>query len=36
MRAGLVFFRNGQKMSETPLVEPADIDAKESDSFISN
>ena len=28
MRAGLVFFRDGQKMSETPLVEPAEIDAK--------
>lgn len=28
MRAGLVFFRNGQKLNETPLVEPADIDAK--------
>ena len=28
MRAGLAFFRDGQKVSETPLVEPADIDAK--------
>jgi VWFA-related protein len=28
MRAGLVFFRDGQKMSETPLVEPAEVDAK--------
>jgi VWFA-related protein len=28
MRAGLVFFRDGQKLNETPLVEPADIDAK--------
>jgi len=28
MRAGLVFFRDGQRLTETPLVEPADIDAK--------
>ena len=28
MRAGLVFFRDGQKVTETPLVEPAEIDAK--------
>jgi len=28
MRAGLVFLRDGQKVSETPLVAPADIDAK--------
>ena len=28
MRAGLLFFRNGQKVSETPLVEPAAIDPK--------
>jgi hypothetical protein len=27
MRAGLVFFRDGHKMSETPLVEPANIDS---------
>lgn len=28
MRAGLVFFRDGQKVTETPLVNPAEIDAK--------
>jgi len=28
LRAGLVFFRNGEKASETPLVEPAEFDAK--------
>ena len=28
LRAGLVFFRNGQWSSETPLVEPTEIDAK--------
>lgn len=28
MRAGLLFFCNGQKVSETPLVEPTSIDPK--------
>ncbi|MBZ5641251.1 MAG: VWA domain-containing protein [Acidobacteriia bacterium] len=28
LRAGLVFFSNGQKVNETPLVEPAEVDAK--------
>ncbi len=28
LRAGLVLFRNGQWSSETPLVEPAEMDAK--------
>ena len=28
LRAGLVFFCNGQKVNETPLVEPAEVDAK--------
>ncbi len=28
LRAGLVFFRNGERLSETPLVEPAEVDAK--------
>ena len=28
MRAGLLFFRDGQKTSETPLVEPAEVDTK--------
>jgi hypothetical protein len=28
MRAGLVFFRDGQRADETPLVEPADVDTK--------
>jgi VWFA-related protein len=28
MRAGLIFLRDGRKVSETPLVEPAEIDAK--------
>lgn len=27
-RAGLVFYRNGEYASETPLVEPAEVDAK--------
>jgi hypothetical protein len=26
LRAGLVFFRNGQRLSETPMVEPAQYD----------
>jgi VWFA-related protein len=29
LRAGLVLFRNGEWSSETPLVEPAEMDAKE-------
>jgi VWFA-related protein len=29
LRAGLVFFRNGQWFSETPLVEAAELDAKQ-------
>ncbi|MBI3405987.1 MAG: VWA domain-containing protein, partial [Acidobacteria bacterium] len=28
LRAGLVFFRNGQRVSDTPLVEAAEFDAK--------
>jgi hypothetical protein len=28
MRAGLVFFRGGQRGNETPLVEPAAVDEK--------
>ncbi len=28
MRAGLVFFRNGQRLSDTPMVEPAEYDEK--------
>ncbi len=28
LRAGLVFFRGGERLSETPLVEPAEVDAK--------
>jgi VWFA-related protein len=28
LRAGLVFFRNGARISETPLVAPAEVDAK--------
>ncbi len=28
LRAGLVFFRNGERLSETPMVEPAEVDAK--------
>ena len=28
LRAGLVFFRNGARVTETPTVEPAEIDAK--------
>ncbi len=28
LRAGLVFFRNGQRVSETPLVEAAELDAR--------
>jgi hypothetical protein len=28
LRAGLVLFRNGQWSSETPLVEPAELDVK--------
>jgi VWFA-related protein len=28
LRGGLVFFRNGARVSETPMVEPAEIDAK--------
>jgi len=28
LRAGLVFFRNGQRVSETPVIEPAEFDAK--------
>ena len=30
LRAGLVFFRNGERTNETPLVEPAEADAKTS------
>jgi hypothetical protein len=26
LRAGLVFFRNGQRLSDTPMVEPAEYD----------
>jgi VWFA-related protein len=28
LRAGLVFFRNGQRFSDTPMVEPAEYDEK--------
>ncbi len=28
LRAGLVFFRGGERLSETPMVEPAEVDAK--------
>ena len=28
LRAGLVFFRGGERLSETPLVEPAEVDPK--------
>jgi VWFA-related protein len=28
MRAGLVFFRNGQRLSDTPMVEPAEFNEK--------
>jgi VWFA-related protein len=28
LRAGLVFFRNGQRLSDTPMVEPAEYNAK--------
>jgi hypothetical protein len=28
LRAGLIFFRNGERLSETPMVEPAEVDAK--------
>ncbi len=28
MRAGLVFFRNGQRLSDTPMVAPAEYDEK--------
>jgi VWFA-related protein len=28
LRAGLVFFYNGQRVNATPLLEPADVDAK--------
>jgi hypothetical protein len=28
VRAGLVFFRNGERANETPLVAPAEVDAK--------
>ena len=28
VRAGLVFFRNGQRLSDTPMVEPAEFDQK--------
>jgi hypothetical protein len=28
LRAGLVFFRNGQRSDDTPVVEPADVDTK--------
>ncbi len=28
LRAGLVFFYNGQRVTATPLLEPADVDAK--------
>ncbi len=28
LRAGLVFFRNGQQVSETPMVEATEVDAK--------
>jgi len=28
LRAGLVFFRNGQRLSDTPMVEPAEYNEK--------
>lgn len=28
LRAGLVFFRNGERSDDTPVVEPAEVDAK--------
>jgi hypothetical protein len=28
LRAGLVFFRNGQRLSDTPMVAPAEYDRK--------
>jgi VWFA-related protein len=28
LRAGLVFYRGGERLNETPLVEPAEVDAK--------
>jgi hypothetical protein len=28
LRAGLVFFRNGQRLSDTPMVEPAEYDGQ--------
>jgi VWFA-related protein len=28
LRAGLVFFRNGQRSDDTPVVEPAEVDSK--------
>jgi hypothetical protein len=28
MRAGLVFFRNGQRLSDTPMVAPTEYDEK--------
>jgi len=28
LRAGLLFFRGGERLSETPMVEPAEVDAK--------
>ncbi|MCL5286927.1 MAG: VWA domain-containing protein, partial [Acidobacteria bacterium] len=28
LRAGLVFFRGGERLSETPMIEPAEVDAK--------
>jgi VWFA-related protein len=28
LRAGLIFFRSGERLSETPLIEPAEVDAK--------
>src|SRR3989442_12792293 len=28
LRAGLIFFRNGERVSATPMVEPAEVEAK--------
>ena len=28
LRAGLIFFRNGERVSATPMIEPAEVDAK--------
>lgn len=28
LRAGLIFFRNGRRLNDTPMVEPSDVDAK--------